>query len=198
MAEEYVGVKFQIEENAIEKKPAANKSNRDAILEMILCARILSGHGLAPSTTGNISIRTKNGILIKATACEMGKLKLGDFTLVKEIDLESFKLKKAKGLRIPSSETPMHYLIYEKRKDVNSIIHVHDETLSKKEVYEKLKINCTEKELPYGSKESAEAAVEALGKNKIAILKNHGVVSVGRSITEAMENILKMHDEINL
>ncbi len=198
MAEKYTGVKFQIERNAIEKKSAADESNKGIVREMILCARILNRCGFTPANVGNISARMKNGMLIKATGCGMGDLKPGDFTLVKEIDLEKFILKKAIGLRTPSSETPMHYLIYKKRKDVNSVIHVHDEALLKKEVYEKLKINCTKREFPYGSRASAEAAVEALGRNNMAVLKNHGVVSVGRGITEAMKHILNAHDRIQL
>jgi L-fuculose-phosphate aldolase len=193
--EEYSGVKFKIEKNALEKKPALSKSNQDLILEMILCARILSWHGLTPANAGNISAKTKNGILIKATGCEMRSLKLEDFTLVKEIDWKNFKLKKATGLKLPSSETPMHWLIYKKIKDVNSVIHVHDDALLKKGKCEKLNINSTKKAHPYGSRESAEAAVEALRKDKIVILKEHGVVSVGRSVTEAMENILNVHDK---
>jgi ribulose-5-phosphate 4-epimerase/fuculose-1-phosphate aldolase len=194
--EEYSGVKFKIEKNALEKKPALSKSNQDLILEMILCARILSWHGLTPANAGNISAKTKNGILIKATGCEMKSLKPEDFTFVKEIDWKNFKLKKAMGLKLPSSETPMHWLIYKKIKNVNSVIHVHDDALLKKENYEKLGINSSKEAYPYGSKESAEAAIKAFGKNKIAILKDHGVVSVGRSITEAMENILNAHDAI--
>lgn len=194
--EKYIGVKFQIGEGALEKKPAVSKSNKDLIIEMILCAKILSWHGLTPANAGNISVRTKNGILIKATGCEMRSLNLEDFTLVKEIDWKNFKLKKAKGLKLPSSETPMHWLIYEERKDVNSVIHAHGDKFLKKGIDKKLEIKSTKKEFSYGTEEFAEAAVEALGKNKIAILKNHGVVGIGRSVTEAMENILKMHDKI--
>ncbi|MCX6777191.1 MAG: class II aldolase/adducin family protein [Candidatus Micrarchaeota archaeon] len=195
MAEKYTGVKFQIGKNALEKRPAA-ESNMDIVREMILCAKILSRFGWAPANAGNISARIKDGMLIKATGCEMGNLKPGDFTLVKEIDLEKFILKKAIGLKTPSSETPMHYLIYKERKDVNSVIHVHDEALLKKEVYEKLKINCTKREFPYGSKESAEAAFKVLRNKKIAILKNHGVVSVGVGVGDAMQNILEAHERI--
>ena len=198
MAEEYKGVKFQIEKNAVEKRTAADDSNKEIIGGMISCAKTLSERGLTPSTAGNISARTGKGMLIKATACEMGNLKPDDFTLVKEFDFEDFRLKKAVGLRLPSSETPMHYLIYERRKDVNSVIHVHGEVFLRKEVCERFGINSTAVELPYGSRGSAEAAVEALGKNKAAVLKNHGLVSVGTSTREAAANILKMMNRVSL
>jgi len=198
MVEEYRGVKFQIGENAVEKRTATSESNKEIIAEMISYAKILSKLGLTPGAAGNISARVKEGILIKATACEMGNLKPDDFTLVGEFDFGDFRLKRAVGLRIPSSETPMHCLIYNRRKDVNSVIHVHGEMFLKKEFYEVFRINSTSAELPYGSRESAEAAVEAIGKNNMAVLKNHGLVSLGLNTREAAENILKILGKVNL
>jgi L-fuculose-phosphate aldolase len=197
MAEMYMGVKFQVEKNALEKRMAVDESNKELTREMISYAKRMSRLGLTPGNAGNISARTKEGILVKATGCEMGDLNPEDFTLVKEFDFEDFKLKKAVGLRLPSSETPMHCLIYKKRKDVNSVVHVHGEIFLRKESYKKFGINSTPAGHPYGSMESAQAAVEALGRNKAAVLRNHGIVSVGMNVREAAENILMMLDEIS-
>ena len=77
-----------------------------------------------PGTSGNISARYKDGLLITASGSSNGYLKSGDIVYT---DFSGNSLEKGKK---PSSEKFLHIEIYKKRADINFIIHVHAPYLS--------------------------------------------------------------------
>ncbi|MFH1470163.1 MAG: class II aldolase/adducin family protein [Candidatus Micrarchaeota archaeon] len=178
MPEKYTGVKFKVKRDALKRA----KVSDERIPEIIKWARILFEKGFAPENSGNISVRKEHGTIIKATGSEFAKLGNKDFVFVEEFDFEKFVLAKATGLLPPSSETPLHLAIYLTRPDVQAIVHCH---AFPKGVPE------TEEEYHYGSIEQAKAVCDLLKTGDIAIAKNHGVFSVGKTVEEAAELILK-------
>ena len=104
-----------------------------------------------------------------------------DVVLVEEFDFETNVLMRAAGRHAPSSETPMHSLIYSKRAAVGAIAHVHAEVRG---------VPTTEKELPYGTRESALAVLGALRGADVVFMKGHGAVAVGSRIGEAVAKII--------
>lgn len=78
-----------------------------------------------PGTTGNMSIRLDDSILITASGSSNGFLEKDDLVMINfegtAIDGENKK---------PSSEKLLHTYIYKKRKDINVILHVHTPYLS--------------------------------------------------------------------
>jgi L-fuculose-phosphate aldolase len=194
MVEEYHGVKYQIPEGALIRKAIFTTANKPVIRVIKKIGKDLSQRGITPGTTGNISVRVPGGFIITATASKLSDLSDDDLIMVYEFDFENNSLVRAEGLKKPSSETPLHWKLYSLRRDVNAIIHVHDPALLTDKIAEKLKIPITETELPYGTRETAEAVSSLIGeKGNAAIIKGHGIVIVAHTIEECADRVLTLH-----
>lgn len=151
---------------------------------------------LTNGTSGNVSLfnRSRSLIAISPTGVSFNKLKLEDISIV---DLNGNLIE---GLK-PSSELGMHLMLYNKRKDINAIIHGHT-------VYATA-IACLREDLPaidymiavaggnnvrcadyatFGTPELAENALKAMEGRKAALLANHGLI-VGAGDIENAFNI---------
>lgn len=166
--------------------------------------------GLSPGRSGNISIKVSNipdisnnvdvpddhdtDPLILITPSGVS---LRDVTLENVIvtDIEGEKLE---GEGIPSSELHMHLKIYRKRDDVEAIVHTHppyaagfsftDKKIPQFEGFGEIKapyISEIEYAAP-GSRELVESASNGLINEDVLLLRNHGVVTVGPDIYEAV------------
>jgi len=193
MAEKYTGVKFTVPEGALQKKTVLTVESKGLIRAMKKAAKELADRGLSPGTSGNLSARTSTGFLITATATKLGALSDEDFVLVEDFDLDNFSLKKAFGLKNPSSETPMHNLIYKTRGDVQAIIHVHDPVTMSERATTKLRLPVTDQEFGYGTKEVAEKISALLVDHDVAVAKNHGIVVVSKSVEDCKEKLVTLH-----
>jgi ribulose-5-phosphate 4-epimerase/fuculose-1-phosphate aldolase len=178
LPEKYTGVKFKFRRGALKR----GKVDDQRVPEMIRWARVLFERGFAQGNSGNISVRRGRGLIIKATGSEFARLTEKDFIFVEEFDFEKFVLGKATGPKPPSSETPLHFAIYLTRPDVEAVVHCHAFPKGAPE---------TQKQLQYGSLEQTKAVCDLLRTNDIAIAKNHGVFSIGKSVEEAAGRILK-------
>ncbi|HEX3011151.1 MAG TPA: class II aldolase/adducin family protein, partial [Syntrophomonadaceae bacterium] len=99
-----------------------------------------------------------------------------------------------------SIETPMHAEIYQKRPDVNAIVHVHSHYSTVFAVAhqsipvvteETAQVIGSEIEVaPYatcGSPQLAENTVRTLGPHRAVLLANHGLVGVGKNVADALK-----------
>lgn len=182
MAEEYDGVKFGVKQGALRK----SRVDDERIGEIVRWARVLFERGFAPGNSGNISVRKGGGFVIKATGSEFASLRDDDFVFVERFDLGGFVLEKAVGLKLPSSETPLHFAIYEARDDVQAVVHCHAFPRGVPE---------TGRAFEYGGRGQANAVCELLREHDIAVAKGHGVFSVGATVAEAAERILLHSDK---
>jgi len=191
-AERYIGVKFSV-------APSARVSSRpDAagIADIIKQAKRIAAAGFAPSNAGNLSVRTEKGFLITAAGARLAMLTSADISEVLAFDFDAYALLRYAGA-LPSSETALHCLIYS-RRGCGAIAHAHDELLIKASTAKKLHIPITKNERPYGTKELALETARALGSGSIVAMKNHGVVSVGKTLAEAVERIITLHERAAL
>lgn len=143
---------------------------------------------LAPThpegTYGNLSIRLNEGILITATSLDLGKkLKIDDFTFVHYCNIEAFEILFS-GIHSPSSETPIHWTLYQLRPDINAIFHGHQDDLLL--LASKLQIPETEHEQEYGSPELVQE-VSKMASHDFFNMKNHGFISMGNTMEIAGE-----------
>ena len=152
--------------------------------------------GITVGTFGNISCynREKNLMAITPSGCDYYKTKTEDIVVLTP-DGE-----KVDGERKPSSEYDMHRIFYQKRKDVNAVIHTHSlyattlacmhmpiEPIHYVIAYAGKDVPC----IPYiqfGTYELAEAAYKAMGEDHNAcLLGNHGLLSVGPSLSYTID-----------
>ena len=146
-------------------------------------------NGLTPefegNYTGNLSFRCREGLVITASGLKSKENLSNDcFVYVKNYDEQSNTVY-IEGGRQPSSEAVMHYLIYKTRKEVNAVFHGHNEAIVMNA--EKLGFPVTEREYEPGTIELAKEVLKVLGAKNLIVLRNHGFVSLGRTMKEAGE-----------
>ena len=146
-------------------------------------------NGLTPEIegnyTGNLSFRSEEGFVITASGLKNKENLSNDcFVYVKNYDEQSNTVY-IEGSRQPSSEAVMHFLIYKTRKEINAVFHGHNDAIIMNA--EKLGFPVTEKEHDPGTIELAKEVLKVLGNKKLIVLKNHGFVSLGRTMKEAGE-----------
>ncbi|MFA6254782.1 MAG: class II aldolase/adducin family protein [Patescibacteria group bacterium] len=180
----YPGVKFKTE---FIKKQAPQDPR---IIELIKWCQDFHQSNLAPvydgCSAGNLSFRLKEGenIFIITGAGLKAKEDLTNQSFVKifNCDFER-KIIQAEGVMEPSSETMLHFALYQKRVEVNAIFHGHCQQILAQA--KKLNIPQTKKEAPYGSLELVRQALSILENNNFLVLKNHGFIALGKDMTEA-------------
>jgi L-fuculose-phosphate aldolase len=155
-------------------------------------------NGLIPKVgenyTGNLSFRSKKGFIITASGLKNKRnLTHESFVYIKDYD-NTINSIFVEGIRLPSSESIMHYLIYKFREEINSVFHGHSEIILNNA--KKLRLSITETEYESGSLELAKEVLKALRTCRIIILKNHGFVSVGKSMEEAGQLALSVLQKV--
>ncbi len=149
-------------------------------------------NGLTPEIegnyTGNLSFRSEEGFIITASGLKNKENLSSDcFVYVKSYDEQSNTVY-VEGKRQPSSEAVMHFLIYKAREEINAIFHGHNEAIIMNA--EKFKLPVTEKEHEPGSIELAKEVLRALGDRNLIVIKNHGFISLGKTMKEAGKQAL--------
>jgi L-fuculose-phosphate aldolase len=151
--------------------------------------------GLVYGKAGNLSIRTEdNNVLIKPSGRSYQDLTEVDLALV------GINGERLSGEYKPSSETPMHTMIYDHFTDVKAIVHTHSEnTLVCAITGTEIPIFCnegigfggpipvTDFAIP-GTVEIGRKAIEALEgppSVKGIIIRGHGALTVGGTMAEA-------------
>ncbi|MCX7910278.1 MAG: class II aldolase/adducin family protein [Endomicrobia bacterium] len=143
---------------------------------------------------GNISYRIDNNqVLITPKRKNKYTLSLDDLVIL------DYDGKKLYGKNEPSGEWRLHLMIYKQREDINAVIHTHpvfstaislvENNISKPILVEivpfleKIKeIKCTS----FYTEKLAESVKKYINKFDIFILKNHGLLTIGKTLDEAL------------
>ena len=160
--------------------------------EIITVVRQFNSTGLSFGRSGNVSVRTARGFLITATGIAYADMKATDIV---EMDHQGQSIA---GRRKHSSEWRMHSAIYQKRRDINAIVHVHSPYATG--------VACTRRSIPafhymvtvlggnsipcakyatFGTEKLARNAVAALGNLHACLLANHGQIAVAADLATA-------------
>jgi len=151
---------------------------------------------------GNISLRHEQSkeFLITATQTgELKKLKPKHYSQVTNVNFETFKTY-AKGCSKPSSESITHAAIYALDKNINAVVHVHNEKLWNFMLENNyLSTNDT----PYGTPEMVEDINDMYKNidpllNNAFVMKGHfeGVVTFGKTLKEAEKTLYEIIEEL--
>ena len=161
---------------------------------VVLAAREVARLGLVAGTAGNISLRDEDTgyVAITPSAVPYDAMRPEEIAVVDQ----DGRLIEARFR--PSSESPMHLCMYRHRPWVHGIVHTHS-------VYATT-FACLNQEIPaahylialagpripvagyapYGTPELGEKVVQAMRDSKAVLLQNHGVVTAGRTLPEAL------------
>jgi L-fuculose-phosphate aldolase len=172
-----------------------NLDHLDLREEIVKVSRRMSVSGLVVGTSGNVSARTPDGNLLMTPSGL-------DYELMEPEDVVLVHLdgKVLEGSFEPSVETPMHTGIYRSRSETRGIVHTHarySTTLACLNweitpIHYMLAVLSDEGTVPiaryatYGTEELARNAAQALGySHRACLLRNHGTIAVGASVSEA-------------
>jgi L-fuculose-phosphate aldolase len=165
----------------------------DRLDELVQRARMMCDTGLVVGTAGNMSIRLDDEIAITPTSVPYDLIERDDLCVV---DPDGRQLE---GRRRPSSETPLHTQIY-RTTDATAVVHTHSPFATT--------VACVEDALPpihysihrFGGDTVPVAEYELFGSDALAdrvgallkdrrgvLLRNHGAVTYGSSLTEAYD-----------
>lgn len=166
------------------------------INELINWGKKFAELGLSPKydggSAGNLSFRTERGFIVTSSRSDLSSLKEEKFTEVIKCDFNKKEVY-VRGVKEPSSESFLHYSIYKKRRDVNVIFHVHDDGVLKHA--EEMKIPVTYDKQLYGTIDLSDEAMKILKDNNYLILKEHGIVAMGKDIEETGKLVLEKFEE---
>lgn len=162
--------------------------------ELLATSRRMAELGLAPGTSGNVSVRTSHGFLVTPSAIPYDKLQPDDMVEVRDDGTLR------PNQRVPSSEWQLHRDLMATRREAVAIVHTHSPFCTT--------IACLRQPLPaihymialagtaeipcadyatYGSAELAHNVARALGDGKAALMANHGMVALGDSLAAALK-----------
>ena len=163
--------------------------------------RSLVQTGLVSGSSGNVSLRLRHNpddlVLITARGADLDDLGPHGLSV---IDLFGEPVEEELP---PSSESALHLGIYRGRPDVGCVIHSHPIYATVAAVAGReipplidevvIKIGGPVPVAEYGfpgSEELAEKSLAALGNGMAVLLRHHGLITVGRTPHEALENSL--------
>ncbi|MFI6683343.1 class II aldolase/adducin family protein [Streptomyces sp. NPDC050485] len=165
--------------------------------ELIDTARRTAAEGLVVGTSGNVSVRVGDLVLVTPTGVPYDRLGPADTVAV---DLEG---RQVMGALRPTSEIPMHLAVY-RNTDARAIVHTH--------AVHATAVSTLVRELPlvhymaaalggavrvapyalYGSEELAENMLRALAGRTGCLLQNHGTVTYGTGLAQAYDRTAQL------
>ncbi len=165
---------------------------RTAVIEAF---RLLEERGVNWAYSGNISVRLpEEGLyLISPSGFWKSRMRPEDLVVIDENG------NLVEGSRKPSIEYRMHLALYRSRSDINAIVHAHplyasvfaalrkrvEPLLEELVLYLGGPVEVAEYALP-GTEELAQKVLKALGDRNAVLLANHGALTCGSSLEEAV------------
>ncbi|MEL7156786.1 MAG: class II aldolase/adducin family protein [Actinomycetota bacterium] len=171
-------------------------------IDIIATAQAMNASGINVGTAGNVSARTKTGMLITPSSTDYLQLTPDDIVAM-DFDTTWFA---TNNLR-PSSEWRLHLDILNRRPDVNAIVHTHSTHATALSTHGRgipafhymvavaggHDIACA----PYatfGSQALSDHVADALEGRLACLMAHHGVVAVGSDLSSALQLAIQVED----
>ena len=180
--------------------------------ELVALARRMAGDGLAPGTSGNLSVRRQGMIAITPSgvryermgpaATRTTQMSAGGGRAAAEPSPGAGEEEPQPGL-LPSTETPMHLAVY-RATGAGAIVHTHSPfVVALSTVLDELPavhyamadLGGIVRVAPYtrfGTPQLAETAVAALAGRNAVILRNHGALTCGPDLARAYDRAITL------
>jgi len=178
---------------------------RDAIADR---GRSLYERGYAHGSSGNLSVRVADGILVTPTGSSLGRL---DPARISKVAPDG----RALSGDPPSKEAFLHLAVYARRPAAGAIVHlhctcavavsclVHDDprnVLPPLTAYHVMRVGALPL-VPYfapGDRALAEAVGELAARHRAVLLANHGPVVAGASLDDAVDSAEELEQTARL
>ncbi|MEI5523204.1 class II aldolase/adducin family protein [Streptomyces brasiliscabiei] len=165
--------------------------------DLVATARRTVAEGLVVGTSGNVSVRVAETVLVTPTGVPYDRLTPDDVT---GVDLSG---RQVLGTLRPTSELPMHLAVYG-TTDARAVVHTH--------AVHATAVSTLVSELPlihymsaalggpvrvapyatYGTAELAENMLRALTDRTGCLLQNHGTITYGGTLSEAYDRTAQL------
>ncbi|MFD5005661.1 class II aldolase/adducin family protein [Streptomyces mutabilis] len=181
---------------------SARETAREAAWEaaweaLVATARRTVTDGLVVGTSGNVSVRVGDTVLVTPSGVPYDRLAPEDIT---GVDLDG---RQVLGTLVPTSELPMHLAVY-RATDAGAVVHTH--------AVHATAVSLLVPELPpvhymtaalggpvrvapyatYGTDELARAMLDALTDRTGCLLRNHGTITYGTSLDQAYDRTAQL------
>jgi ribulose-5-phosphate 4-epimerase/fuculose-1-phosphate aldolase len=176
--------------------------------ELIEGGEAIERLGLSPGSSGNLSVKTADGILVTPTGTRLGGLREGGLSLVDE-----------NGIPLsgppPSKEVPLHLAFYARGAAHQAVVHLHSpyavaqacrapwsdhSAIAPLTPYFVMRVGRTPL-IPYarpGSPELAGHLGRVDGHFRAALLSNHGSIVAGASVAAALDAAIELEETARL
>jgi ribulose-5-phosphate 4-epimerase/fuculose-1-phosphate aldolase len=166
----------------------------EARLSVVHACQEMTSLGINQGTSGNISIRGYNGMLVTPSGMPYAEMEPEDLVFM---DWEGNW--KGRGGNVPSTEWRFHLEILKTKPDVNAVVHAHPIYCSIIAIMGRTipaihymiaagggnDIPCAPY-AQYGTEDLSRAALQALRHRHACLLAHHGLISTGASLAKAM------------
>ncbi|MEU0474414.1 class II aldolase/adducin family protein [Streptomyces olivaceus] len=166
--------------------------------ELVATARRTVADGLVVGTSGNVSVRVGDTVLVTPSGVPYDRLTPDDAT---GVDLAG---RQVLGTLVPTSELPMHLAVYDADPAARAVVHTH--------AVHATAVSLLVPELPpvhymtaalggpvrvapyaaYGTGELARGMLDALAGRTGCLLRNHGTVTYGASLDQAYDRTAQL------
>ena len=175
---------------------------------LVLRGRSLYDRGYAHGSSGNLSARVDDGILVTPTGSSLGRL---DPARIAKVAADGAHLSGDP----PSKEAFLHLAMYAERPGANAIVHLHcacavavsclvhadpRDVLPPLTAYHVMRVG-TLPLVPYyrpGDRALAEAVRRVAARHRAVLLANHGPVVSGRSLDDAVDGAEELEQTARL
>lgn len=165
---------------------------------LLAAVRKLAQHGMLPGSSGNVSVRMGDGLLITPSGVPAEELDHGSFV---PLDADGTP----RGHDKPSSEWRLHRDLLRARPEVGAVVHAHPPFGTA--------LACLRRDIPafhymvavaggdtircaeyatFGTAELAASALRALKDRRACLLANHGSIAVGPTLDSAVRLALEV------
>ncbi|MCX5047236.1 class II aldolase/adducin family protein [Streptomyces sp. NBC_00474] len=164
---------------------------------LVAAARRTVLDGLVVGTSGNVSVRVGDTVLVTPSGVPYDRLMPADVT---GVDLDG---RQVLGTLAPTSELPMHLAVY-RTTDARAVVHTH--------AVHATAVSTLVPELPtihymagalggsvrvapyatYGTDELAENMLHALADRTGCLLRNHGMITYGTALDQAYDRTAQL------
>ncbi|GAB2962209.1 class II aldolase/adducin family protein [Streptomyces pseudoechinosporeus] len=187
--------------DASDGRDVAGQGARDATerawRELVATARRTVSEGLVVGTSGNVSVRVGDTVLVTPTGVPYDELRPED---VCGVGLDG---RQVLGSLVPTSELPMHLAVY-RATDARAVVHTH--------AVHATAVSTLVPELPlihymaaalggpvrvapyatYGTEKLAENMLRALQNRTACLLQNHGTLTYGTTLLQAYDRTAQL------